>query len=98
MMRLIKVAPHWLSGTNLKVTVWFITIGLSLIPHMELWGVGITEMKRFARDKWWSKAPFLPVPGSSYWEFRMESIYGDPKATPSRKDLIEYLEWCLEIR
>lgn len=97
-MRSIRVASSWSARTNLKVAIWFITTGLSLIPHLELWAVGFIEMKRFARDRWWSRAPFLPLPGSSYWEFRMESIYGDPKATPSRRDLIEYLQWCLEIR
>ena len=84
--------------TKAKLVLWLITTGITIIPRVDLWGVGAVQAKRFARSRWWSRAPFLPLPGSSYWEFRMESIYGNPSALPSRSELIEYLEWCLEIR
>lgn len=84
--------------TNLRMTLWLLRSALSLLPRSDLWVIGFIEFKRFARTRWWSKAPFLPLPGAEYWEFRMESIYGDPKAMPSSRDLIEFLQWCLEIR
>ncbi len=84
--------------TNLRLASWLLRSALTLIPHSDLWVIGFIELKRFARPRWWSKAPFLPIPGSDYWRFRMESIYGDAGAMPSGKDLIEFLRWCLEIR
>lgn len=83
---------------NLKLALWFVGSGFMLLPHGKLWAVAVIQIKRFARSRWWAKAPFLPLPSSAYWQFRMESIYGDGTKLPSRKDLIEYLEWCLEIR
>ncbi len=84
--------------TKVKLVLWLFSAGITIIPRADLWGVGVVQAKRFARSRWWSRAPFLPLPGNSYWKFRMESIYGDPNALPSRSELIEYLEWCLEIR
>lgn len=84
--------------TRLRMTAWFVLSGLSLLPHGALWPVATVQMRRFAPIRWWTHSPFLPLPAKDYWEFRMESVYGDPKALPSRRDLIEYLEWCLEIR
>lgn len=81
-----------------RLTFWWIKSALFLVPHSDLWTIGFIEMRRFARTRWWARAPFLPIPALEYWEFRMESIYGDPKAQPSARDLIEFLEWCLEIR
>ena len=31
-------------------------------------------------------------------EAAMEAIYGDAKAMPSSRDLVEFLQWCMEIR
>lgn len=84
--------------TNFRMTMWLLRSALSLLPHNNLWVIGVIELKRFARLRWWSRAPFLPLPAPEYWEFRMESIYGNPKAMPSSRDLIEFLQWCLEIR
>lgn len=84
--------------TNFRMTMWLFRSALALIPHGDLWVIGFIELKRFARAKWWASAPFLPLPAPRYWEFRMESIYGNPKAMPSSRDLIEFLQWCMDIR
>ncbi|TAN30402.1 MAG: hypothetical protein EPN30_01010 [Actinomycetota bacterium] len=84
--------------TNFRMALWLLRSGIALLPHNDLWIIGFIELKRFARVRWWARVPFLPLPSSEFWEFRMESIYGDPKAMPSRRDLVEFLQWCMEIR
>lgn len=83
---------------NLRVALWFLSAAMHIIPRNHLWGVALVQAHRFTRSKWWTKAPYLPLPSPSYWEFRMESIYGNSQELPSKDDLIAYLEWCLEIR
>lgn len=83
---------------NLLLALWLLKSSVVLLPRTSLWVVGVVEARRFAKSRWWSKPPFLPIPSGAYWEFRMETIYGDPKRMPSSKDLVEYLQWCLEIR
>lgn len=83
---------------DLRIAVWFLGAALHVLPRGHLWGVAMIQARRFIRSRWWAKAPYLPLPSPDYWAFRMESIYGNPSQLPSSADLIEYLEWCLEIR
>lgn len=52
----------------------------------------------FRRVKWWAHAPFLPLPGPTYWEFRMTTAYGDPHAVPSALEAIEAARWTVRSR
>jgi hypothetical protein len=52
----------------------------------------------FRRVKWWVHAPFLPLPGPTYWEFRMTTAYGDPHAVPSALEAVEAARWTVRSR
>lgn len=61
-------------------------------PH--LWPTAIGQMWRLRRRRWWRRPPFLPVPDSDYWRFRMITQYGGDGTGPaSADDVVAYLEW-----
>ena len=43
---------------------------------------------RFRRDRWWARAPFLPVPAREYIRWRMYTAYGDAV----REAILSYTE------
>ena len=62
---------------------------------------------RLARRGWWRRAPFLPLPGEDYWQFRLVTAYGGDgdgregdgqteKLTSA--DVAAYLRWCRKSR
>ena len=60
-----------------------------------LWWVAARQSVRIARERWWRRAPFLPIPDRDYLRFRLETAYGEVTA-PRPADLVGYLEWCAE--
>jgi hypothetical protein len=65
----------------------------SLAAHPGLWPTALVQAGRLARPRWWTRAPFLPVPDRDYLRFRMETQYGaEGRAEP--RDLVTYLRWC----
>ena len=50
----------------------------------------------FRRRRWWSRAPFLPVPDREYLRWRMYTAYGDPAAVPPLSDVIGFARWRRE--
>ena len=50
----------------------------------------------FRRRRWWSRAPFLPVPDSAYLRWRMDTAYGDESAVPPVEDVIRFARWRRE--
>jgi hypothetical protein len=65
-----------------------------------LWGPTVGAVFRLARRGWWRRAPFLPVPGGSYWRFRLETAYGGQGAADelTREDVVAFLRWCQRSR
>ena len=65
-----------------------------------LWGAAVGALRRMARRGWWRRAPFLPVPGEAYWQFRLETVYGGDgsDAGLTREDVVAYLRWCQSSR
>ncbi|MCY4664951.1 MAG: hypothetical protein OXC00_09825 [Acidimicrobiaceae bacterium] len=59
-----------------------------------LWLSALTQLARFAPDRWWRRPPFMPLPPPELARFRSETMYGDPAAAPSPADLVVWLEWC----
>ena len=53
----------------------------------------LRQTARIARERWWRRAPFLPIPDGDYLRFRLETAYGEVVA-PRPADLVGYLEWC----
>jgi hypothetical protein len=50
----------------------------------------------FRRRNWWRRAPFLPVPDSTYLRWRMYTAYGDERAIPPAIDVIRFARWRRE--
>jgi hypothetical protein len=50
----------------------------------------------FRRRRWWTKAPFLPLPDREYLRWRMYTAYGDENAVPPPGDVIGFARWRRE--
>jgi len=70
----------------------------AIFRHPSLVVPGVGAAVRFAPSGWWRKPPFLPVPDERYWQFRMETAYGDRRAQPSERDLVDALRWSHRVR
>jgi hypothetical protein len=70
----------------------------AILRHPSLLAPGLVAAFRFAPTGWWRRPPFLPVPDERYWQFRMETAYGDALAQPSERDLVDALRWSHRLR
>ena len=50
---------------------------------------------RFRRRQWWQRAPFLPIPDTTYLRWRMHTAYGDQDFTPPAEDVERYARWAV---
>jgi hypothetical protein len=50
----------------------------------------------FRRRRWWSQAPFLPLPDTAYLRWRMYTAYGEEGAVPPLEDVIRFVRWRRE--
>lgn len=50
----------------------------------------------FRRRRWWSTAPFLPVPDPVYLRWRMHTAYADEAAVPPVDDVVRFARWRRE--
>jgi hypothetical protein len=50
---------------------------------------------RFRRSGWWHRAPFLPVPGEQYWEFRRQTALGYGDEQLSLEALLDAAKWSM---
>ncbi len=53
---------------------------------------------RLRAHQWWRRAPFLPVPGKSYWRFRMVTATGSATGTLSAREVVDAATWSLQQR
>ena len=67
---------------------------LAAAARPRLWPIALTQLGRFAPDRWWRRPPFLPLPQAGLARFRAETMYGDCTAAPSTADVVTWLEWC----
>jgi hypothetical protein len=72
-------------------------------PHPRLWWTSAGALRRMARQGWWHRAPFLPLPGEAYWRFRLETAYGGDGGDGetgelSQGDVVAFLLWCQRSR
>ena len=82
----------WRNGVRMVIWMGVATGVVALRPG--LWSIALRQLRAFARQRWYAKAPFLPIPDMRYMQFRMETLYGTPDALPPSRDLVEYLRWC----
>jgi hypothetical protein len=66
---------------------------LLVLARPSLWLTALRQALRLARRRWWTRAPFLPLPDPDYLRFRFETQYGS-RGRPDPHDLVRYLEWC----
>jgi hypothetical protein len=88
------VAPRRRLGKDVAVVL------SALLAHPSLWWAGIAALARFSRRGWWRRPPFLPVPGQSYWDFRLVTAFGGDghEASLARQDVVAFLRWCQSTR
>jgi hypothetical protein len=63
-----------------------------LVPHL------LGAAWAFRARNWYRRAPFLPLPPSSYLRWRMETAYGDPEAVPPYDELERFVRWGSDMR
>jgi hypothetical protein len=71
---------------------WFHCVA-AVLRRPALWAAALRQLVRAVPDRWWTRAPFLPIPDRSYLRFRLETAYGID-GRPQVSDVVRYLEWC----
>jgi hypothetical protein len=68
----------------------------AVATHPSIWWAGLAAVGRMARTSWWRRPPFLPLPGASYWDFRLVTAFGGTgrEAEMAGRDVVAYLQWC----
>ena len=72
---------------------FWVRAALLVLARPGLWLIALRQALRLARPRWWTRAPFVPVPDPDYLRFRFETQYG-ATGQPDPQDLVTYLEWC----
>lgn len=73
---------------------WMIGNAAALAKRPDLWRTTARLARVHAPDRWWKEKPYLPIPDSSWMDFRFETAFADSDAHPEPEQLIEYLEWA----
>jgi hypothetical protein len=47
--------------------------------------------------RWWTRAPFFPIPDRTYFRWRMQTAYGSWSARPTRGDIAGFAIWRRNI-
>jgi hypothetical protein len=87
-------------GSRTRWTRDAVVVTRAVLPHPGLWCAGLGAVRRMARRGWWHRAPFVPLPGEAYWQFRLVTAYGgdgEPGAL-TRSDVVAFLRWCQRSR
>jgi hypothetical protein len=50
---------------------------------------------RLRGDGWLSHAPFLPLPDTNYWNFRVVTVNGSSDVTLSTASMVDAAKWAL---
>jgi hypothetical protein len=58
-----------------------------------LWISAIGALFAFAKQGWWMRPPFLPIPDRRVMDWRVTTAYGRPDMTLADDDLLSYLRW-----
>jgi hypothetical protein len=73
---------------------WVWRAAAAVAVHPSLWWTAIRQVFVLATPRWWTRAPFLPLPDPAYLRFRLVTAYGDPDRAPEPHDVVTYLHWC----
>ena len=81
--------PRTLRSPRLGATL----VAVATRPY--LWITAASAVRRLVPHRWWTRAPFLPLPHRDYVRFRLLTAVGsDADAAAEPSDLIQWLEWC----
>ncbi len=47
----------------------------------------------FRGSRWWTRAPYLPLPDRTYLRWRMYTAYADEDAIPPLEDVVRFARW-----
>ncbi len=64
-----------------------------LVRHPRDIAVVIGSAWAVRRRKWWRTKPFLPVPDSSYWQFRMSTAFGVDRGDVTPSEVVAAARW-----
>jgi hypothetical protein len=81
-----------MNGIDLREMARFLSRHPSKVP------VVMRAGWRLRARQWWRRAPFLPVPGESYWHFRMITAAGSTSGTLSAREVVDAATWSLRPR
>ncbi len=81
-----------MNGIDLRAVTRYLVRHPSAIP------VVLRAGWRLRARQWWRRAPFLPVPGKSYWRFRMVTATGSATGTLSARDVVDAATWSVQQR
>jgi len=89
----VNVRHHDDGGARDRARATLVHAAGVVVRHPLLWISTPGAIARFAPRRWWRRPPFLPSPDERYWQFRMETAYGDTGASPSDEDVVVALLW-----
>ena len=58
-----------------------------------LWGTAVGALFALAPRRWWTRAPFLPIPDADVIGWRKATAYGSSSAPMTPDDVVSYLQW-----
>jgi len=80
------------NGIDLKALARYLALRPGQLP------VVIRAGWRLRARGWWRRAPFLPLPDRSYWNFRMMTATGSTNGPMSADDIIHAAQWSRRQR
>ncbi len=75
-----------------------VTAAAAVVRRPRLWPVAVHQVRVLARPGWWRRWPPAPVPDPAYLRLRLQVAYGDDGGALDPKDVVDYLEWCRQMR
>lgn len=70
----------------------------AIAKRPDLWLTALRQARRLMPTRWWRRPGASPLPPREYIELRMQTQYGHNDATPTSQDVVNYLQWCRDIR
>jgi hypothetical protein len=68
----------------------------AVLVRPTLWGTALRQWLRLTPRRWWTAAPFLPLPNREYMKMRNTIQYGNEQHPMVAHDVVSYLQWCRE--
>ncbi len=79
---------------NFVPPTWALHNAFALAKRPDLWRTAFRLARTHAPDQWWKTKPYLPIPDSSWMNFRFETAFADTSGRPEPEQFVEYLEWA----